>query len=230
MGEGPNAFVEGSSQGLALLEGQCCKTPGSICAGSSQLYRQELWHVWPTFINELFTPFGAQLQHACAVPFTVSSLWCPEGRSDVGAQAGTVVLVIGGGGREHALCYSLKHSPSCATVLCAPGNIGISQADDAECCPDVDVSSSEAVIQLCRQRGVGLVVVGPEAPLVAGLVDDLRAEGIPAFGPTQAAAALEGSKSFMKDICEKYGVPTAKVLYAAAAPLPRSCLHGHACP
>lgn len=126
------------------------------------------------------------------------------------APAQTNVLVIGGGGREHALCYALRRGPSCGAVLCAPGNVGMAVSGDAECCPDVDVSSSEAVIEICRERRVGLVVVGPEAPLVAGLVDDLRAVGIPAFGPSKEAAALEGSKKFMKDICDKYNVPTAK--------------------
>lgn len=120
------------------------------------------------------------------------------------------VLVIGGGGREHALCYALNRSPSCAAVLCAPGNAGIAQSGDATCISDLDISSSDDVISFCRKREVGMVVVGPEAPLVAGLVNDLVKVGIPTFGPSSEAAALEGSKDFMKKLCDKYNIPTAK--------------------
>ncbi|KAL8166685.1 hypothetical protein V2J09_008184 [Rumex salicifolius] len=120
------------------------------------------------------------------------------------------VLVIGGGGREHALCYALKRSPSCDSVFCAPGNAGIQTSGDAACFPDLNISDSSSVIEFCQQRGVGLVVVGPEAPLVAGLSNDLVSFGIPTFGPSSEAAALEGSKNFMKSLCDKYGIPTAK--------------------
>ena len=122
-----------------------------------------------------------------------------------------VVLVIGSGGREHALCYALKRSPSCDAVFCAPGNAGISNSGDATCISDLDISDSSAVISFCHKWGVGLVVVGPEAPLVAGLSNDLVKAGIPSFGPSSEAAALEGSKNFMKNLCDKYGIPTAKV-------------------
>ena len=121
------------------------------------------------------------------------------------------VLVVGGGGREHALCFALKRSPSTSEVHCAPGNAGIRQSGDATCHPDLDVRDSEAVVSFCRQCGIDLVVVGPELPLVCGLVDDLTDAGIAAFGPTQAAAQLEASKTFMKHICSTYGIPTAKV-------------------
>ncbi|KAK8512995.1 hypothetical protein V6N12_030401 [Hibiscus sabdariffa] len=121
-----------------------------------------------------------------------------------------VVLVIGGGGREHALCYALQRSPTCDAVFCAPGNSGISASGNATCIPDLDITSSSAVISFCRKWGVGLVVVGPEAPLVSGLANDLVMAGIPTFGPSAEAAALEGSKNFMKTICDKYGIPTAK--------------------
>ncbi|XP_004230444.1 phosphoribosylamine--glycine ligase [Solanum lycopersicum] len=121
-----------------------------------------------------------------------------------------VVLVIGGGGREHALCHALRRSPSCDAIFCAPGNAGISSSGDATCISDLDVLDSSAVIAFCRKWGVGLVVVGPEAPLVAGLANDLVKEGIPTFGPSSEAAALEGSKNFMKSLCDKYGIPTAK--------------------
>lgn len=121
------------------------------------------------------------------------------------------MLVIGGGGREHALCYALQQSPSCAAVLCAPGNAGISRSGDATCIPDLNIFDSSDVISFCQKQGVGLVVVGPEAPLVAGLANDLVKAGIPTFGPSSEAAALEGSKNFMKSLCCKYGIPTAKV-------------------
>ncbi|XP_020112083.1 phosphoribosylamine--glycine ligase isoform X3 [Ananas comosus] len=121
-----------------------------------------------------------------------------------------VVLVIGGGGREHALCYALQRSPSCDAVFCAPGNAGIAQSGSATCISDLDIADSAAVITFCRTWGVGLVVVGPEAPLVAGLTNELVKAGIPTFGPSSEAAALEGSKDFMKKLCDKYGIPTAK--------------------
>lgn len=121
-----------------------------------------------------------------------------------------VVLVIGGGGREHALCFALQRSPSCQAVFCAPGNAGISSSGDATCVPDLDVLDSTSVISFCLKQGIGLVVVGPEAPLVSGLANDLVKAGIPTFGPSSEAAALEGSKNFMKNLCDKYGIPTAK--------------------
>ena len=120
-------------------------------------------------------------------------------------------MVLGGGGREHALCYALNRSPSCSAVLCHPGNAGIAQSGDATCISDLDITSSNAVLSFCRERGVGMVVVGPEAPLVAGLVNDLVKAGVPTFGPSSEAAALEGSKDFMKKLCDKYNIPTAKV-------------------
>ena len=127
------------------------------------------------------------------------------------AEERVVVLVIGGGGREHALCYALQRSPSCDAVFCAPGNVGISNSGNATCISDLDIFDSPAVISFCHKWGVGLVVVGPEAPLVSGLANDLVKAGIPTFGPSAEAAALEGSKNFMKNLCDKYGIPTAKV-------------------
>lgn len=116
------------------------------------------------------------------------------------------VLVVGSGGREHALCWALAASPIVDGVLCAPGNDGI--ARDAECVP-VAADDHEGILALCRERGVDLVVVGPEQPLVAGLVDRLQEAGIRAFGPTAAAARLEGSKAFTKEFCRRFGIPTA---------------------
>ena len=116
-------------------------------------------------------------------------------------------LVIGSGGREHALCWAIAASPLCDALYCAPGNAGI--AREATCLPDLAVDDMEGIAAFARDNAVDLVVVGPEAPLCAGLVDSLEAAGIRAFGPTAAAARIEGSKGFMKDLCAKYGVPTA---------------------
>ena len=116
------------------------------------------------------------------------------------------VLLIGSGGREHALAWKLAASPLLGKLYAAPGNPGI--ARHAECVA-LDVRDHEAVVDFCRDNGVDLVVVGPEAPLVAGIADDLIAADIPVFGPTAAAARLEGSKGFTKDLCARYGIPTA---------------------
>jgi phosphoribosylamine---glycine ligase len=116
------------------------------------------------------------------------------------------ILVIGSGGREHALCWAISASPLVERVYCAPGNAGI--AEDAECAP-IGAMDFPGIIAFCKQAAIDLVVVGPEAPLVAGLVDALEAGGIAAFGPSKAAAALEGSKGFMKDLCAREGIPTA---------------------
>src|SRR5271170_845839 len=107
------------------------------------------------------------------------------------------VLVIGSGGREHALAWAIAASPLCDALFCAPGNPGI--AEEAVCVP-VAAGDSDGIIALARRERIDFVVVGPEAPLVAGLVDRLEAAGIKAFGPGADAAALEGSKGFMKDL------------------------------
>ncbi|MES0880181.1 phosphoribosylamine--glycine ligase [Roseibium sp. SCP14] len=116
------------------------------------------------------------------------------------------LLLIGSGGREHALAWALAKSPNLSKLYAAPGNAGIAKV--AELC-DLDVANHEAVIAFCRSNNIDLVVVGPEAPLVAGLVDDLNAAGIKAFGPTRAAAQLEGSKAFTKGVCDEANIPTA---------------------
>ncbi|HSJ43258.1 MAG TPA: phosphoribosylamine--glycine ligase [Euzebyales bacterium] len=118
------------------------------------------------------------------------------------------VLVVGGGGREHALCWTLDRAPSVATVHCTPGNAGI--ADVATRHPSVDPVDRDAVVKLARDIGADLVVVGPEAPLVAGVADALRAAHIPVFGPSSAAARIEGSKQFAKDVMTAAGVATAR--------------------
>jgi phosphoribosylamine---glycine ligase len=115
------------------------------------------------------------------------------------------VLLIGSGGREHALAWALSASPLATKVYCAPGNGGI--ADVAECV-EIAIADHTAVLRFCKDKQIDLVVVGPEAPLVSGLVDDLTTAGIKCFGPSQAAAQLEASKGFTKDLCKEFGIPT----------------------
>jgi phosphoribosylamine--glycine ligase len=115
------------------------------------------------------------------------------------------ILLIGSGGREHALAWKIAASPLVTRLWCAPGNAGI--AREAECVA-LDVTDHAAVIDFCRTNEIELVVVGPETPLAAGIVDDLSAAGIKAFGPGRLAAQLEGSKGFTKDLCAEYGIPT----------------------
>ncbi|MCC7260861.1 MAG: phosphoribosylamine--glycine ligase [Alphaproteobacteria bacterium] len=116
------------------------------------------------------------------------------------------ILVIGSGGREHALCWKISQSPLLKKLYCAPGNGGIEEI--AECVP-FDGLESDAVVEFCEEKAIDLVVIGPEAPLVTGLVDVLRDHGITAFGPDARAAQLEGSKGFAKELCQKYNIPTA---------------------
>ncbi|MER8762485.1 phosphoribosylamine--glycine ligase [Mesorhizobium sp. M0968] len=116
------------------------------------------------------------------------------------------VLLIGSGGREHALAWKIAASPLLTKLYAVPGNPGIGR--EAELVR-LDIADHTAVARFCLENEIGLVVVGPEGPLVAGIADDLRAEGIRVFGPSKAAARLEGSKGFTKDLCARYGIPTA---------------------
>jgi phosphoribosylamine---glycine ligase len=126
------------------------------------------------------------------------------------------VLLIGSGGREHALAWKMAASPLVERLVCAPGNAGIAQECEVAA---LDSADHDAVIAFCRAQGIDFVVVGPETPLCAGIVDDLAAAGIKAFGPSKAAARLEGSKSFTKDLCRANGIPTAAYeRFTAAAP------------
>ncbi len=118
----------------------------------------------------------------------------------------THVLLIGSGGREHALAWALSASPLIGRLFCAPGNAGIAACGE---CVSLDLADHSAVIAFCKAHSIGLVVIGPEAPLVAGLADDLRGAGIRAFGPSRAAAQLEGSKQFTKALCAEHNIPTA---------------------
>ena len=116
------------------------------------------------------------------------------------------ILVVGGGGREHALCWSIAASPLCDHLYCAPGNAGIADVAD---CVAIGAEDVEALVAFAKDNAIDFVVVGPEAPLVLGLVDKLTEAGIKAFGPSAAAAQIEGSKGFMKDLCARAGVNTA---------------------
>jgi len=116
-------------------------------------------------------------------------------------------LLIGSGGREHALAWKLAQSPMLDTLFAAPGNPGIARHATIAA---LDVTDHRAVIDFCRREHIKLVVIGPEAPLVEGLADNIRAIGVPVFGPGRAAAQLEGSKGFTKDLCARVGIPTAR--------------------
>lgn len=125
------------------------------------------------------------------------------------SKSNTNVLIIGSGGREHALAWKISRDASCTHLFVAPGNAGTALEPNMMTVPALNPSNHKAVIDFCREKGVGFVLVGPEQPLVEGLVDSLSAAGITAFGPSAAAAQLEGSKAFMKDLCRKYNIPTA---------------------
>jgi phosphoribosylamine--glycine ligase len=116
------------------------------------------------------------------------------------------ILLLGSGGREDALAWRLRQSPSCAALIAAPGNPGIARWAE---CVAIDPCDADAVVALANQRDIDLIVVGPEAPLVAGVADAARGAGIATFGPSAAAAQLEGSKGFTKDLCARAGIPTA---------------------
>jgi len=116
------------------------------------------------------------------------------------------ILLIGGGGREHALAWALSASPLLTKLYCAPGNAGIANLAVSV---DLDVDDHDAVVAFCKQEDISFVIVGPEAPLVAGLADDVRAAGIKCFGPSAEAAQLEGSKAFTKELCTEANIPTA---------------------
>jgi phosphoribosylamine--glycine ligase len=137
------------------------------------------------------------------------------------------ILLLGSGGREHALAWKLRQSPLCETLYAAPGNPGM--AEEAACVA-LDVTDHGAVIAFCKDKTIDLVVIGPEAPLVDGLSDSLRAAGVPVFGPSQAAAQLEGSKGFTKDLCARAGIPTAGYVRTSSLEEARAALACFAAP
>jgi len=116
------------------------------------------------------------------------------------------VLVVGQGGREHALCIKIAKSPLCEKLFCAPGNAGISEVAD---CISLSSENTAGLLDFCKQSAIDFVVIGPENPLVAGLADLLESNGIPVFGPSKMAARLEGSKGFTKEFCVAHNIPTA---------------------
>lgn len=120
------------------------------------------------------------------------------------------ILVVGGGGREHALCWAIAASPLCTKLYCAPGNAGIAQIAE---CFDVGAEDIAGQVALAQRLKIDFVVIGPDAPLVAGMADGFTAAGLKVFGPSRKAAQLEGSKSFTKQLCRKYGIPTAAYEY-----------------
>ena len=137
------------------------------------------------------------------------------------------ILVVGSGGREHALCWAIAASPLCDKLYCAPGNAGI--AEEAECVP-IAADNVERLVAFAAEQRIDFVVVGPEAPLVLGLVDKLSEAGIKAFGPSAAAAALEGSKGFMKDLCARHGIPTAAYARFAEPEAAKTYVASHSLP
>ncbi|WP_428666536.1 phosphoribosylamine--glycine ligase [Reyranella sp.] len=116
------------------------------------------------------------------------------------------ILVVGGGGREHALCWAIAASPLCTKLFCAPGNAGIAQVAE---CIEVGAEDIPGQVTLARREKIDFVVIGPDAPLVAGMADAFTAAGIKVFGPSKQAARLEGSKSFTKELCRRHNIPTA---------------------
>ena len=116
------------------------------------------------------------------------------------------ILVVGGGGREHALCWAISASPLCTKLFCAPGNAGIAQVAE---CHEVGAEDIPGQVALAQKLKIDFVVIGPDAPLVAGMADGFRAAGFKTFGPSQKAAQLEGSKSFTKELCKRHNIPTA---------------------
>src|SRR5690349_6815018 len=137
------------------------------------------------------------------------------------------ILLLGSGGREDALAWRLRQSPSCGRLMAAPGNPGIARWAE---CVAIDPCDPKAVVELARANAIDLVVVGPEAPLVAGVSDALRENGIAVFGPSAAAAQLEGSKGFTKDLCRANGIPTADYVRVERAEDARAALHRFSLP
>jgi len=116
------------------------------------------------------------------------------------------ILILGGGGREHALAWAVMQNPKCDKLIVAPGNAGIAKIAE---CASLDILNGDAVVQFCEANAISFVIIGPEAPLAAGVADRLRDAGVLTFGPSQAAAQLEASKGFTKEICDACGAPTA---------------------
>lgn len=137
------------------------------------------------------------------------------------------VLVVGSGGREHALCWAIARSPLCGKLYCLPGNAGIARV--AECTP-IAVDKLNEIVAFALERSIDLVVIGPEAPLVAGLADMCEAAGLTVFGPSAKSAMIEGSKGFMKDLCARYGIPSAAYGRFDEPDAAKDFIHRHGAP
>ena len=137
------------------------------------------------------------------------------------------ILILGSGGREHSLAWAIKQNPKCDRLIVAPGNAGIAGIAD---CADIDILDGDAVATFAEENAIDFVVIGPEAPLAAGVADRLRAAGLLVFGPSQAAAALEASKSFTKAICDAAGAPTARYAHFTDADAARAYIRQQGAP
>tara|TARA_R110002096_G_scaffold33400_5_gene96591 strand:+ start:2715 stop:3977 length:1263 start_codon:yes stop_codon:yes gene_type:complete len=137
------------------------------------------------------------------------------------------ILILGGGGREHALAWAIKQNPKCDRLIVAPGNAGIALLAE---CADIDVMNGASVVRFCEENAVDFVVVGPEAPLANGVADATRAAGLLTFGPSAAAARLEASKAFTKEICDACSAPTAAYARFGDAPAARAYVLQHGTP
>src|SRR6056297_3503956 len=121
-------------------------------------------------------------------------------------ESGMNILILGGGGREHALAWAVLQNPKCDRLIVAPGNAGIAHIAE---CSNIDILDNTEILEFCEENNISFIIVGPEAPLENGIVDMLTEAGFLAFGPRQAAARLESSKAFTKEICDACGAPTA---------------------
>ena len=137
------------------------------------------------------------------------------------------ILILGSGGREHALAWAFKQNPKCDRLIVAPGNAGIAMLAE---CADFDILDGGAVVEFCEDNAIDFVMIGPEAPLAAGVADATRAAGFLTFGPSAAAAQLESSKAFTKAICDVCKAPTARYAHFTAATPARAYIHQHGAP
>ena len=137
------------------------------------------------------------------------------------------ILILGSGGREHALAWAFKQNPKCDRLIVAPGNAGIAQLAE---CADIDMSDGIAVVEFCEENAIDFVMIGPEAPLAAGVADATRAAGLLTFGPSAAAARLESSKAFTKEICAACHAPTAAYAHFTDATRAKAYIHAQGAP
>jgi phosphoribosylamine--glycine ligase len=137
------------------------------------------------------------------------------------------ILILGSGGREHSLAWAVKQNPKCDHLICAPGNAGMAQI--AKCLP-LDINNGATVVAFCAEHSIDFCIIGPEAPLAAGVADDLRAAGVLTFGPSAQAARLEASKAFTKKICDASGAPTAAYAHFTDADAAKSYIRNQGAP